>query len=110
MHSIQRTIDDHVYTLYGVNADIVGWAERSALARAALDPAGVGVDDLYRALGAVDYNNRVRLAKVLIERLWHHHPALGPYPFLDTLSEFQFGAFYRGYRDHIVGSSRWKQR
>lgn len=101
MHSIKKTIHDHEYTLYGVNADLVAWVGTSEIAQAALGPPGVSEDDLFRALGSADFNQRVHHAKSIIEKLWYHHPALGPYPFLETLSEFQFGAFYAGYRDHV---------
>lgn len=101
MHSTSKSIGRHTYTLYGVNADILHWVRGSDLARAALEPAGVGEDDLFIALGATDYNERVEKAKRVIHKLWFHEQALGPYPFLETLAEFQFGSFYSGYRDHV---------
>jgi hypothetical protein len=102
MHHIKKTIENHEYIVYGANADLITWIQSAALASQALNPANITVDDLFRAFGSHTESARVDWSKKLVKRIWHSDPTLGPYPFLDTLSEFQFDRlFYPNYRDHV---------
>jgi Methyltransferase domain len=88
------------FTLFGVNADLWEAAESLSGTFAFLTPARRKL--FARALGAPEDNKRVEASKTLIQDLWSAHRELGPYPFLNTLSEFEFGRyFYPGYRDHV---------
>src|SRR5678815_2511108 len=58
--------------------------------------------ELARALGEREDNLRVESSKRLIHALWHRHAELGPYPFLESLSKFEFErVYYSQYRDHV---------
>jgi hypothetical protein len=83
-----------------VNARLVYWAVNSNLA----DKVRINdlEEKLFMALGERDHDRRIYCAKALIDKIWHNEPGLGPYPFLDTLSHFEFNRwFYEGYRDHV---------
>jgi hypothetical protein len=57
--------------------------------------------DLIPAICDKDHRKRVAHSKEVIKKLWYKHAALGPYPFLETLSEFEFDRqFHQKYRDH----------
>lgn len=102
MDRIPIIIDGHEYIAYGVNADLIRWALDSQLAQGVLGGAGVTIEkDLFRALAA-DPQERVVWSKKVIKLLWDAHPMLGPYPFLEILSEFEFDRqFHPNYRDHV---------
>lgn len=102
MHKRTKNIGGHDYVIYGANADLVAWVETSDLAAQALGPAKVTIDDLYLAFGAEPDAARTDYSKSVIKKLWYSEPVLGPYPFLDTLSFFEFDRlFYANYRDHV---------
>ena len=104
MKKREKTIDGQDYAVYGVNADLIDWIGDSALAQAALGPAGADklIDKLFLAFDSQTDAARVRHSKDIIRDLWNAHAALGPYPFLDVLSEFEFDRrFYANYRDHV---------
>lgn len=57
--------------------------------------------DLIPAICSRESRERVAHSKIIIKNLWYSHVVLGPYPFLDTLSQFEFDRqFYTDYRDH----------
>lgn len=102
MKKREHTIDGQDYAVYGVNAELIDWIGDSALAQAALGPAGVTADRLFLAFDSQTDATRVRHSKDIIRDLWDAHAALGPYPFLEVLSEFEFDRrFYANYRDHV---------
>lgn len=91
-----KSITHDGIVLQGANADL--WE----VAQAHLGFSTSETSELARALGDRQDNLRVAASKKLIEVLWRRHPELGPYPFLDSLSEFEFDrVFYPLYRDHV---------
>jgi hypothetical protein len=99
---ISTSIKHRSYHLYGPNAELVRWSVNSQLANRIFETARITEDDLFLALGGDWRKDRILHSKELINRLWNAHQFLGPYPFLDTLSTFEFaGEFYPQYRDHV---------
>jgi hypothetical protein len=102
VQQVERHINGRTYHLHGANADLLAWIDGSPLAASVLGRASIHTDQLAIALGGDWPQERVLSSKEVIRRLWATHPELGPYPFLDTLSEFEFDRmFYAGYRDHV---------
>lgn len=102
MVEIHRVIEGRACSLYGASADLLVWCHGSELASRVLSEARLGEDDLILALGAPQHAERVERSKRVIQQLWGAHAGLGPYPFLDALSEFEFDRlFYPDYRDHV---------
>src|SRR5262245_52155450 len=93
---VSNSIRHNDLNIQGANADLWEIAERHA------GFSKSEIDELARALGARQDSLRVSSSKKLIQALWNRHPELGPYPFLDTLSRFEFDReFYPLYRDHV---------
>lgn len=103
MTELRKTIEAREIILQGINADLVAWWRGATLAAQAFRDIPGADDLLFLALGAQPESERIRASGTLIEHLWYAHPALGPYPFLETLSRFEFDrVFYPDYRDHVT--------
>jgi hypothetical protein len=89
----------HTYYLTGANANLWNVITDRKHERVL---GGIPKDTFARALAGEDDNIRSDASKKVIGHLWEAHPALGPYPFIHTLSKFEFKReFYEGYRDHV---------
>ncbi len=99
---IMRTVDGREYIFYGPNATLVHWMGTSDLASAVMGKAGLGEEVMFRALSTRNPEDGMLAGKAAIKALWYAWPELGPYPFLDTLSDFEFNReFYPDYREHV---------
>jgi hypothetical protein len=95
------------YLFHGPNATLIDWLDASPLAQKALEKAGIEAPTLYRALSNHNPEAQSQSGKEAIKRLWHAYPELGPYPFLETLSDYEFsGKFYSNYREHVLHQLR----
>lgn len=102
MRRFQRWVDQRNYSTTGVNGDLLHWIESSAFAQRHFSRTKVNINLLIKALLSDDEASRDLSSKEAIKLLWSSHEELGPYPFLDTLSHFQFDRkFYKNYRDHV---------
>jgi hypothetical protein len=100
--SIEETVGKKIYKLYGANYDLMDWFKNSELGKAISSQANISNDEIFQALGGDWPQECINVSRELIKKLWYSFPSLGQYPFLDTLSEFQFGGiYYSGYRDHV---------
>ncbi|WP_394829983.1 L-histidine N(alpha)-methyltransferase [Pendulispora rubella] len=97
MKTISHSSHGRTYYFTGANADLWQIATEHSAIFAERD-----FDTLAQAFGSSDDNERVDASKLLITKLWKAHPELGPYPFLDCLSKFEFNRqFHSNYRDHV---------
>jgi len=102
LHSLKKQLGHNEFTLYGANADLVEWIRSSKFAQETLGMAKLEEADLFPALGARNEGDVVKHTKKVILKLWESYPSLGPYPFLEQLSRFEFDRFfYADYRDHV---------
>lgn len=98
MKRIERVVGGTNYLVYGINAELISWLERRP------EPlfGAVSSDKLLQAFASGIQDQREKHSTDIIESLWNSQPTLGPYPFLSTLSQFQFDrVFYANYRDHV---------
>ena len=99
---IERTVEGGEYIFYGPNATLVHWMGASGLASEVMDRAGLGEETIFRALSTRNPEDGMLAGKSAIKALWYAWPELGPYPFLETLSDFEFNReFYPDYREHV---------
>ncbi|MBN1490971.1 MAG: hypothetical protein JXA69_13720 [Phycisphaerae bacterium] len=104
------------YALFGVNFELMQWiwetagSERSGAGKALCvhedyqGPSGRKrlIDDMLLILGG-GLGHDFQKAESFLEKHWHAHPQMGPYPWLGLLAEYQAGGvFHRGYRDHVA--------
>ena len=102
MKKIERTKSGVEYVFYGPNATLVSWMEDSALARQVMDDSGLDIETLFRSFSKNNPEEQRIAGKQAIGQLWHAYPEFGPYPFLETLSDFEFArTFYPDYREHV---------
>ena len=102
MNELTKIIGGKKYSVFGVNTDLINWARSSPLIAQSFGEAKVSEDDLFRSFDSTSDVERVEFSKQVIKKLWYSQPVLGPYPFLDTLSMFEFDRFfYPNYRDHV---------
>ena len=85
----------------GINSELISWLRQYSMKQDVI-PDNISIDtDLIPAICSKDYQTRVAYSKEVIKKLWYQHEILGPYPFLETLSMFEFDrVFYTNYRDH----------
>jgi L-histidine N-alpha-methyltransferase len=99
MKTKEHRVHGQVYQFIGANADL--WEIAVANEHRHIF-AEKSYETLANALEGPTDNERVTASKELIKNLWSSHPELGPYPFLDCLSKFEFQRqFHHGYRDHV---------
>jgi len=85
----------------GINSELINWLRGYKHLESILPDINDFETDLIPAICDKDHRKRVAHSKEVIKILWYNHPVLGPYPFLETLSDFEFDRqFYQGYRDH----------
>lgn len=103
MVKLTKKIGYHECIVYGPNATLLKWAQESQLAEFILKSSKIDTETLYIALGSQAPQQQIITAKDTICKLWYSYPELGPYPFIETLSEFEFNRiFYPDYRDHVI--------
>ena len=94
---------NEIFQLNKVNAEILYYLTKQGALEIAFKGINNFKDKLFRCLGLNDYNKRLYYGKNLMKELWESELGLGPYPFAEMLSEFQFGGqFWNGYRDHVL--------
>ncbi len=107
MTETTRSHSHKKYRFHGPNATLIDWLDASPLAQKALEKARIEAPTLYRALSNHNPEAQSQSGKEAIKRLWHAYPELGPYPFLETLSDYEFsGKFYSNYREHVLHQLR----
>lgn len=86
----------------GINLELISWLKQYAhLEKILPDIKKDFTQDLIPAICSRESRERAAHSKEIIKILWYKQEVLGPYPFLDTLSEFEFDRkFYANYRDH----------
>ena len=85
----------------GINSELINWLRGYKHLESILPDINDFETDLIPAICDKDHRKRVAHSKEVIKILWYNHPVLGPYPCLETLSDFEFDRqFYQGYRDH----------
>ena len=85
----------------GINSELINWLRDYEHLENILPDKKDLETYLIPAICNKDQHERVKNSKAIIKALWYKHDVLGPYPFLETLSEFEFDRkFYHGYRDH----------
>ena len=103
----ERMRDRERLPVFGPNAVMLDWARRSELTRSVLYRSGLGERDLRIALCPINPEKALIRAKKDIRALWGAYPELGAYPFLDTLSDFEFNRrFFPEYREHVIHQLR----
>lgn len=103
MQKLTKLINHREYSVYGPNATFIDWTRTSDLAEYIFEKSETNEDILFCALGSSNIEERIVSAKKAIKALWYSYPELGPYPFLETLSDFEFGRkFYSEYREHVI--------
>ena len=107
MTETTRSDNHKKYLFHGPNATLIDWLDASPLAQKALGKASIEAPTFYRALSNHNPEAQSQSGKEAIKRLWHAYPELGPYPFLETLSDYEFsGKFYSNYREHVLHQLR----
>lgn len=102
MKPIFKKINDRIIGIYGINANIIQWIRNSEFAQRILSIVPSFEEKLFLSLGTNSESLSIQASKEFIKELWDYYPQLGPYPFLETLSEFQFQrVFSSEYRDHV---------
>lgn len=102
MTKTETSLNGVHYVFYGPNATLITWIKNSDLARTVMDASGLELETLFRAFSKTNPEDQMQAGKQTIGQLWHACPEFGPYPFLDTLSDFEFtGKFYPDYREHV---------
>lgn len=93
---------DNNEIFHGPDATLIDWLKVSSLARRVLQRSGLDMDTVYQAFSTINPEKQSQAAKRAIGKLWYSYPELGPYPFLDTLSDFEYNrVFYPDYREHV---------
>ncbi|MCP4148738.1 MAG: hypothetical protein GY757_13405, partial [bacterium] len=107
MHELSKDIGGKKYEVFGPNAIMLKWARHSDLAQSVYGRSGLTEDTLFRTLCPINPDDRQIHSKKAIQSLWLAYPELGPYPFLDTLSDFEFNRqFFPAYREHVIHQLR----
>ena len=101
--SLRKSYVHRTYIIYGPNAHIIEWLNNSEILDKYFKDANLTEGILFKALGSPSYAERVSSSKIIIESIWYSFPEFGPYPFIETLSEFEFDRiFFSEYRDHVT--------
>ncbi|RLC11966.1 MAG: hypothetical protein DRI57_18240 [Deltaproteobacteria bacterium] len=104
---LRKNIGSRQYIVYGPNAVILEWARHSDLAKSVYDRRELTEGTLFQAVCTTNPEEMCIHAKKAIQALWRSYPELGPYPFLETLSDFEFSQqFFPGYREHVIHQLR----
>ena len=94
---------NEIFCLNKINAEIVYFLDKTSN----LVEPFKGVENyrelIFRCLGSNDHSKRMLHGKKLMKELWEAEIGIGPYPFSEILSLFEFGGkFWDGYRDHVL--------
>ncbi len=85
----------------GINFELIKWLKEHNNIESILYNVVNFETELIPAICSSDQRERVAHSKEVIKKIWYFHEQLGPYPFLDTLSQFEFDrVYYTDYRDH----------
>jgi len=103
LEEYRHRIENEVYRLNKVNAEVVSFLDKGGYLESVFFGIRDYKDRLFKSLGANDHRMREAYGKDLMQDLWETELGLGPYPFAEILSKFEFaGKFHRNYRDHVL--------
>lgn len=95
-------IDGEEYVLFGPNAVIAEWANKSPLAQKLCFKSGINIAEMFKSLSNQNPEEQAIETKSMVRKFWYTYPEFGPYPFLDTLSEIELhDNFISDYQDHL---------